>query len=163
MHLSVSSTCPSHCLNFALSDSRNPEYQQSCDHIHDDECEQCNEVRITTRDQKSTIKHQILSTFAQFKAFLVEKSIDAINNQDNDRCVSMLFIQFVMIFLFRYRMGRMVEECGDAETKVNEYQKHIVRSAMSEMDRISMIDSLDETWAMLTMDFSLKLMPSGFV
>lgn len=57
----------------------------------------------------------------------------------------------------------MIDECEDSKGRVLEYQKHIVRAALSEMDRVSAIDGLEDGCAMITMDFSLKLMPTGFV
>ena len=44
-----------HCLHFALSDSNDSEYQQSCSHDHQDTCGRCENIRIILSEIKNVL------------------------------------------------------------------------------------------------------------
>ena len=52
------SEVPDHCRIYALSDPRNAEFRSSCDHLHNESCEQCyelQEVLRTIEDECSSV------------------------------------------------------------------------------------------------------------
>lgn len=42
LHLQRQDRCPDHCISFALSDPKDKDYSNECDHNHDLECDRCN-------------------------------------------------------------------------------------------------------------------------
>ncbi|CAF1685817.1 unnamed protein product [Rotaria magnacalcarata] len=56
LHVSTSSTVPDHCSTFALSDPEEQMWSKSCDHTHDDICQQCHLLDMTLVRFESLIK-----------------------------------------------------------------------------------------------------------
>ena len=51
--MSTSSTVGTHCSVYALSDGASPDLQQSCDHSHDNSCDQCQSLDLTLQSISS--------------------------------------------------------------------------------------------------------------
>ncbi|CAF1119387.1 unnamed protein product [Didymodactylos carnosus] len=59
VHVSKSSTVADHCANFALSCPKDKDYQQKCDHNHDDICDECQNLSTTLERIENEIKSNI--------------------------------------------------------------------------------------------------------
>ncbi|KAK3745612.1 hypothetical protein QZH41_003630 [Actinostola sp. cb2023] len=55
VHLEKESTVPDHCIVFSLSDANDPDYQQKCDHNHEDSCDHCEALKETMLEIESCI------------------------------------------------------------------------------------------------------------
>ena len=71
VHVSKLSTVGDHCATFALSDKLDKDFRQSCDHEHNDTCEECFNLWVTFEEIKEAINN---STYdEQIKARLLVK------------------------------------------------------------------------------------------
>jgi hypothetical protein len=121
LHIHDDSTVPDHCPIFSLSDSKCKEWQQTCNHQHNDRCEQCSLVDDTLKtllslakncpktypsDKQSRLLHRIehnIELIYEWKAHLLrtvhqdKARCEILNNLDSKSV--MLQIDWAMKFL----------------------------------------------------------------
>ena len=84
LHISDSSECADHCLTYALSDPKNPEFSQTCDHSYTVACNSCMEIEQLasklmeaveersesfSADEKDDFTHDISTAMKDIKAW----------------------------------------------------------------------------------------------
>lgn len=84
LHISESSECADHCIAFALSDPKNPEFSQPCQHSHTKICENCNKIeelsvkfneainegsQFYSEEEKDDISHDVKTAFNFIRAW----------------------------------------------------------------------------------------------
>lgn len=55
VHVSKTSTVADHCRLFALSDPKEPNFQEQCDHHHDDSCDRCDQLTSALCEIESAV------------------------------------------------------------------------------------------------------------
>jgi hypothetical protein len=81
VHITKSSTVGDHCATFALSDKSDKDFQQMCDHEHNDTCDECINLRATFEEIKHAINNSTddkqVSTRLLTKFMSYKEAIDA--------------------------------------------------------------------------------------
>uniref|UniRef100_A0A7E4V3E4 C2H2-type domain-containing protein n=1 Tax=Panagrellus redivivus TaxID=6233 RepID=A0A7E4V3E4_PANRE len=129
----------SHCLLYALSDAKDKSFQRRCatgNNIpgHIILCERCEKLQKTLQ--------AVLEFAVERSRLCKEDELCGIDESDD----------------------REIEEnlIRDAVFDINEMKKHQVRSRYSEIQRKGIVAELDDTAALITLDFAQKLLPSKF-
>jgi len=56
LHLSKESECAAHCINFALSDKKEPSAMRPCTHKHDKFCSDCDQPFLMFEELKDLVE-----------------------------------------------------------------------------------------------------------
>ncbi|CAF4154958.1 unnamed protein product, partial [Rotaria sordida] len=121
-HCDEDKCAATHCTVFALSQTNNPFYSQSCNHNHDTNCTDC--ILI-------------------FKLF--DQVEDSINEVSDEELRDELLYDFKVIW-----------------NNIFQYMAHRVRAAQQEQQKKKYISLMDDTTALLTVDWSQKVLPQRF-
>lgn len=57
MHVSENSTVPDHCIKYSLSVSSKKVFQSTCDHLHNETHDRCEDLKATLDEIKSEVEH----------------------------------------------------------------------------------------------------------
>uniref|UniRef100_A0A914NYN3 Ubiquitin-like domain-containing protein n=1 Tax=Panagrolaimus davidi TaxID=227884 RepID=A0A914NYN3_9BILA len=131
LHIKPYSSVADHCINYALSDSKNPDFcGQKCEdliehsHNHKSECDRCQLFVNTMKDLFS----------------LIEK----IRND----------VLFDSEKVLEYE-----NEIQKSNIDIFEWKKHVLRAVQSELTRLKILENLKDNEALITMDYSQKFLP----
>ena len=117
------SRCADHCRTFALSDPKDKNLQEICDHDHDRICEQCESLK--TLLEKLDIEIESLCDESKSKELQYDLSV-----------------------------GR---------EQVDEWKKHILRSAQQQKGKDDILKSLSASKALLIIDWGMKCLPQEYL
>lgn len=91
---------------------------------------------------------------------IVEEQFKIATDSDSpDRWKKRIFGLILFRTNFSFRLRRMEEECDFSSETMLEFYNHIVRSTANEAVRKRIVEELEKGDALITMDFSLKLLP----
>ena len=126
MHLKMNSRVADHCFCHALSDPKNPAFQEQCedDHVHDDNsltCNSCERIKNVFMD----IKELHINT-----EYLNNAEGNAESNEDN------------------YDITESIRE-------IEKWRAHIVRGVWCDMAKQKVLDHLQENEVFITLDWAM--------
>jgi hypothetical protein len=61
LDVTESSQCADHCRTYALSDPANEEFSKKCDHAHNKQCHECNQLTGIEHDLKTVLLNDTLT------------------------------------------------------------------------------------------------------
>jgi len=138
IHVKKNSRVADHCAQHSLSEPLNENLQQLCSqnndnerHLHDQLCENCENCKSFLSDLGDTVQAMIDTEMAR-----------EIKNVNQLR-----------------KLEESLLEIVESEKKIMELKKHIVRSFWSEMQRRKIIENLNPSTALLTLDWAQKILP----
>lgn len=124
-----------HCIYYSLSDPQDARFQEKCEnmpqnpHNHNHKCSRCHQLRDTFGDVRS----------------LVAGFINDARESENE--------------LKLKRFEEVEAELHNAETKIINMKRHIVRSIASDIRREDLIKNLNTGTTFITMDWGMKWIP----
>lgn len=140
-HVSISSTIADHCSTFALSDSANSPWQQSCSHEHDDEyvcaIRTFNQIIVSLSRCESCLR--LRKTFTRLRLILERNT-----NMTSD-------IRDRLIYRLEHNIQLIVE-----------WKKHLLRTVHQDNARKNILDILDESDIYLVADWAMKWLPTWY-
>lgn len=179
--LSNTSSCPDHCIAFALSDRSNSNLQTLCSHKHDGECPRCKVfdncltyLKESVHTAEGVCKYNFFKTFlscCQVLDYCVGFHVELYIIYH--LCVHYVYITLNKISIIFDVMYIFTDVPSDVQCEllndidvagqfVLSWKQHLVRCVNQDYGRTSVLRNLQSDEVLIIMDWAMKFLPISF-